>query len=93
MGKSSQDKIYSHNINTIIYMDDDQPMSEDFQRTEVNKIDWLSLQECLDSIRPYNLEKKEVITKINRLLQEYNYIVIYKYGCKEKVKETKVKKN
>ena len=52
-------------------MDDDQPMSEDFQRTEVSKIDWLSLQECLDSIRPYNLEKKEVITKINRLLQEY----------------------
>jgi 8-oxo-dGTP pyrophosphatase MutT (NUDIX family) len=63
-------KSYKHKY-YLAYMDDDEPMSEDFQRTEVSKIDWLSLQECLDSIRPYNLEKKEVITKINRLLQEY----------------------
>ena len=63
-------KSYKHKY-YLAYMDDDEPMSENFQRTEVSKIDWLGFQECLESIRPYNLEKKEVITKINRLLQEY----------------------
>ena len=63
-------KSYKHKY-YLAYMGDDEPMSENFQRTEVSKIDWLGFQECLESIRPYNLEKKEVITKINRLLQEY----------------------
>ena len=63
-------KSYKHKY-YLAYMDDTQPMSEDFQRTEVSKIDWLGLQECLNTIRPYNLEKKDVIIKINKLLQEY----------------------
>ena len=63
-------KSYKHKY-YLAYMDDTQPMSENFQRTEVSKIDWLGLQECLDAIRPYNLEKKDVIIKINRLLHEY----------------------
>jgi len=42
-----------------------------YQETEVSKIEWKTLEECLESIRPYNLEKKQLIININKVLQEY----------------------
>lgn len=42
-----------------------------FQVTEVSKLEWKSLDKCLESIRPYNLEKRTIIKNINNLLQEY----------------------
>jgi 8-oxo-dGTP pyrophosphatase MutT (NUDIX family) len=42
-----------------------------FQLTEVSKLEWKTLDKCLESIRPYNLEKKEIIKNINKVLQEY----------------------
>jgi 8-oxo-dGTP pyrophosphatase MutT (NUDIX family) len=42
-----------------------------FQTTEVSKLEWKTLDKCLESIRPYNLEKKEIIQNINKVLQEY----------------------
>jgi hypothetical protein len=42
-----------------------------YQQTEVSKIEWKSLEECLESIRPYNLEKKQLIININKVLKEY----------------------
>ena len=42
-----------------------------FQVTEVSKLQWKTLDECLASIRPYNLEKKGLITNINKVLMEY----------------------
>jgi len=44
---------------------------ENFQRTEVSKLEWKTYDECMSSIRPYNLEKKKIITNVNNLLQEY----------------------
>jgi hypothetical protein len=44
---------------------------EDFQRTEVSKLEWKTIDQCLEAIRPYNLEKKQLITNINKVLQEY----------------------
>ena len=63
-------KSYKHKY-FVAYMTDDECRENDFQRTEVSKVDWFTLQECLNIIRPYNLEKKDIIIKINRLLQEY----------------------
>lgn len=42
-----------------------------FQKTEVSKLEWKTVEHCLQSIRPYNLEKKQVIQNINTVLQEY----------------------
>ena len=42
-----------------------------FQVTEVSKMEWKTLDKCLESIRPYNLEKKVIIQNINKVLQEY----------------------
>jgi 8-oxo-dGTP pyrophosphatase MutT (NUDIX family) len=44
---------------------------QNFQKTEVSKMDWKTIDECLHSIRPYNLEKKKLILKINKMLEEY----------------------
>jgi len=53
---------YTENINDDL---------NNYQQTEVSKIEWKSLEECLESIRPYNLEKKQLIININKVLQEY----------------------
>jgi 8-oxo-dGTP pyrophosphatase MutT (NUDIX family) len=45
--------------------------TDNFQETEVSKLEWKTLEQCLESIRPYNLEKKKLITNINKVLQEY----------------------
>jgi 8-oxo-dGTP pyrophosphatase MutT (NUDIX family) len=42
-----------------------------FQVTEVSKLEWKTIDKCLESIRPYNLEKRDLIVNINKLLQEY----------------------
>ena len=42
-----------------------------YQQSEVSKIEWKTLEECLESIRPYNLEKKQLIINVDKVLQEY----------------------
>ena len=44
---------------------------ENYQVTEVSKMEWKSIDNCVESIRPYNLEKKKLITNINKVLEEY----------------------
>jgi 8-oxo-dGTP pyrophosphatase MutT (NUDIX family) len=44
---------------------------DNYQVTEVSKMEWKSIDKCLESIRPYNLEKKKLITNINKVLEEY----------------------
>ena len=44
---------------------------QNYQKSEVSKIEWKTIDECLQSIRPYHLEKKKIITNIYSLLQEY----------------------
>lgn len=39
--------------------------------TEVSSVDWKSYEECLMCIRPYNLEKKRLITNIEIALNKY----------------------
>lgn len=46
--------------------------NSNFQKSEVSKLEWLSLNECVRKIRPYNLEKIELIKNIDKLLGEYN---------------------
>jgi 8-oxo-dGTP pyrophosphatase MutT (NUDIX family) len=50
---------------------DNEPNLVNFQKTEVSKLEWKTLSECLESIRPYNLEKKNIIKNISKMLHEY----------------------
>lgn len=63
-------KSYKHKY-FLAYMNKPEEYFNNFQVTEVSKIEWKSLNECLEAIRPYNLEKKELIININKVLQEY----------------------
>ena len=47
-----------------------------YQQSEVSKIEWKTLENCLETIRPYNLEKKQLITNINKVLEEYIYVYL-----------------
>ena len=42
-----------------------------YQRSEVSKMEWGSLNRCLEMIRPYNLEKIRVITNVDSCLNKY----------------------
>lgn len=45
-----------------------------FQVSEVSKIEWKTIIECNNSIRPYNLEKINLINSINELILGYEII-------------------
>ena len=71
----SNHKPYKHKY-FLAYMNDTEINEKienlnNFQVTEVSKIEWKTISECLESIRPYNLEKKKLITNINKVLEEY----------------------
>lgn len=66
----SNHKSYKHKY-FLAYTDKTEDNLQNFQQTEVSKLDWKTVDECLDSIRPYNLEKKQLIININKVLQEY----------------------
>jgi len=66
----SNHKSYKHKY-FLAHMDETDDSLSNFQVTEVSKIEWKTIDECLSSIRPYNLEKRKIITNINKVLQEY----------------------
>jgi len=63
-------KSYKHKY-FLAYMNETEEILNSFQVSEVSKIEWKTINECLECIRPYNLEKKNLITNINKVLQEY----------------------
>ena len=66
----SNHKSYKHKY-FLAYTDKTTDDLTNYQPTEVSKLDWKTVEECLESIRPYNLEKKQMIININKVLQEY----------------------
>ena len=52
----------------------DKNENEMYQKSEVSEMKWFSLEECVDKIRDYNVEKIDMITKINKLLKKYKLI-------------------
>jgi len=63
-------KSYKHKY-YISQMDKLTKPLESFQETEVSDIKWVSYEEALTLIRNYNLEKIDVLIRVNTLLSEY----------------------
>jgi 8-oxo-dGTP pyrophosphatase MutT (NUDIX family) len=63
-------KSYKHKY-FLAQMNTTEESLNSFQASEVSKIEWKTINKCLESIRPYNLEKKTLITNINKVLEEY----------------------
>jgi 8-oxo-dGTP pyrophosphatase MutT (NUDIX family) len=64
-------KSYKHKYFLACMNDEQEVNLDNFQESEVSKIEWKTIDECVESIRPYNLEKKNLIININKVLQEY----------------------
>ena len=43
-----------------------------YERSEVSKIKWMTFEQCMRKIRPYNLEKKTILNNVNAVLEKYN---------------------
>ena len=55
-------------------MEPDKKSINNFQLSEVSNIGWFTLEESLEMIRPYNLEKKQVIKNIDNVLHKYRLV-------------------
>ena len=47
---------------------------EMYQKSEVSEMNWFSVDDCASRIRDYNIEKIDLIKKINKLLEKYKLI-------------------
>ena len=70
----SNHKSYKHKY-YMAYLNTNNESMQNYQKSEVSKIEWKSIDECMASIRPYNLEKQKIIKDINEVLS--NYILSY----------------
>ena len=63
-------KAYKHKY-YLAYMKDHIDILNKFQRSEVSKLEWKTYTECLNSIRPYNSEKKGMLNKIDNAINNF----------------------
>lgn len=64
-------KSYKHKY-FIAYLQYDNTLNMDnYEKAEVSKMGWYSIEDCLKLIRNYNEEKKKVLTKVSFILNNY----------------------
>ena len=63
-------KSYKHKY-FVGYIDNNISATNNYQDTEVGDMKWFTYEDCLKIIRPYNLEKINILNRINKVLQEY----------------------
>ena len=63
-------KCYKHKY-FLAYIDNSKEPDYNYQETEVSKVEWKTIDDVLACIRYYNLEKKDLINKINKILYKY----------------------
>lgn len=67
-------KSYRHKY-YIGYIENMNNESLEYDKTEVSDIKWMNLKEVMEKIRPYNLERKNIIEKIDKVLEEYRLLL------------------
>jgi len=70
--KSYKHKYYLMHMPSVV----DSAFPKKYDTTEISKIEWKTYEECLEVIRPYNNEKKNIITRIHKCLQQYPLFLI-----------------
>ena len=65
-------KSYKHKY-YIGYLQMNNIANLNFQKTEVSKLEWLNLDKCINKIRPYNIEKINLIKNVNTILTSYSF--------------------
>jgi len=65
-------KSYKHKFYMASTKVDDYDLTK-YQRSEVSNLEWKTISQCIDSIRPYSLEKIRIVMNVNNLLKDYNF--------------------
>jgi 8-oxo-dGTP pyrophosphatase MutT (NUDIX family) len=47
-----------------------------FQKSEVSKMEWKTYHDCINAIRPYNLEKMRMLTNIHNILKSFQIFLL-----------------
>ena len=66
-------KTYKHRY-YLAYINPKESPQKSYQKSEVSACTWFSLEEALQHIRSYNLEKRDLIANIEQVLQKYRLI-------------------
>ena len=67
-------KCYKHKYYLAVLVGNNIPLNA-IQYSEISTIKWFSYEECLENIRNYSVEKKNIIHNVNNLLCNYKIIV------------------
>lgn len=67
-------KSYKHKYYIAMVDENENIKLDNYQKSEVSKMEWKSYFDSLESIRSYNLEKKQVVENLYKSLQHYNII-------------------
>ena len=63
-------KAYKHRY-YVGYIDSSVEPDKPYQASEVSDMLWLNYDDVINKIRPYNLEKIEILKKVNTVLNRY----------------------
>lgn len=72
IGTNYKSYTYKYYLSYMNYEDYLNITLDKYQKSEVSKLQWVTLDECLEKIRHYNLEKINLIKNINNVLEEYS---------------------
>ncbi len=67
-------KTYKHKYYLAYMPFIDGTSSAAYQTSEVSDLKWLTLEEAMSTIRDYNLEKKNIVKKVDKVLHNYRLI-------------------
>jgi 8-oxo-dGTP pyrophosphatase MutT (NUDIX family) len=67
-------KVYKHKYYLAIITGNINPTNM-FQYSEISNISWKTYEECLESIRHYNVEKIQMFKNINKLITNYDIVL------------------
>jgi len=67
-------KSYKHKY-FIAFMNNNVQPEHEFQKNEVSNMEWKYYDEALNVIRDYNLEKKNVLVQVDKILKNYSVYV------------------
>ena len=67
-------KSYKHKYFVSYLPYNESLMMDNYEVSEVSKMEWKTFESCMNSIRTYNLEKKRLITNVNVTLTNYKLL-------------------
>ena len=65
-------KSYKHKYYLMYMKYEDTLNIGKFEKAEVSKMEWKPIDQCIECIRDYNMEKKRLISRVDQMLSRYN---------------------